>query len=233
MKFSLVLKIVIVANAVLYLIWLFLKPIKRGQTSDSMEEEFQRNAATWRTDEAHKWTIDFIRFYRNLDFFAAQKGLSDEALADQILEFINWEFSSAFNPYDKEMELMILSYDKDRVWFYDTECVVEGNDEYAGALQEWAKISRGAFLPTDVSEKWDSENGPIRIKFKLNNSMHEFIPALNDDWFDMTILDRLNSLIGHTEYSFVVAYMGQAALVVALTDQERKTIEKERGCKFS
>ena len=111
--------------------------------------------------------VKSIRYFRTLDFFqpGSQGGdLSDEELALSFLSSCMDKSGTPFDPEGKHADLELTSYDKSRVWWGDTEAdVARANNEYYRTLQEWALISRGAFQPEDITETWESEEGPILV----------------------------------------------------------------------
>jgi hypothetical protein len=43
-------------------------------------------------------------------------------------------------------------------------------EAYLTTLTEWAQISRGAFAPEEIVERWHSEEGPADIEFVVGGA---------------------------------------------------------------
>lgn len=203
---------------------------------------------------AADWMIEAVRYYRGVNFFSTYSALSDEELAQQLSAEIQDEWGESFTvgqtgpqvvgewgdvirvpdnvPY---AELTLLRADSTRVWWGDTEAdVCAGNQVYVETLRAWSGISRGAFLPEDIIECWESDEGPISLTFVLDGAERTLRPAYLDDWIDMEIVVPINDWIRHTGYAFeVYKAFDQTAFVVVLTQTEKQQLARERGWRFA
>jgi len=103
------------------------------------------------------------------------------------------------------------------------------------AFGEWARISRGAFSPSNVREEWqgEDEDDPVIISFEMGGRTHRVEGKNLGDYFDLEILAQLDELIRPSGIQFAAHDTGdQTAYFVCLTDEERKAILKGRGVKF-
>ncbi|MBE2319026.1 hypothetical protein DVA67_023835 [Solirubrobacter sp. CPCC 204708] len=113
------------------------------------------------------------------------------------------------------------------MWFSDIERdVLEGNDVYVSAFAEWARISRGAFEPRNVRERWRGERATI--SFELDGTAHSVRAAPQGDFLDLCVLDGINRLIDGRRFEVHRAdgALGQVAFVVALTAREKRALER-------
>lgn len=181
------------------------------------------------------WVIESLHYFRALGFFAADEALSDEELAGRLQKNNAEEWGMPVAPPDSQADLMLLRLDAERVWWEDTEAdVCEGNGVYVDTLRAWGRISRGAFSPTDIDERWNSGRGPIRVSFKHRNRTEELHPDYCDDYLDMTLLDDINRMIHPAGYVFSTYFpFDQTAFVVVLTENEKKRLERERKWEFT
>jgi hypothetical protein len=182
------------------------------------------------------WLVETVRYFRGLDFFAAERLLSDEQLVRKVeaAHRANWD-----EPLDPAAgaqlaDMYVVATDPTRIWWRDIECVYQGANAYVEILGEWAAISRGAFFPTHVSETWRSPRGPVEVEFSVGAVRHRFIHQDgHDDFVDMRIVRAINQAIGATGYQFAVCDEGgMPNFVVALTRDEQARLERERGWRF-
>ena len=72
-------------------------------------------------------------------------------------------------------------------------------------LTEWAAISRGAFTPEEIVERWHGEEGPADIEFVVGGRRRCVAhPNVRDDFLNVAIVSEINRLIGHSGYRFAV-----------------------------
>jgi len=169
---------------------------------------------------------DVAQFYKGLGFFAG-------AGAADVIRRYTEESGKPPNPAKPLDDAELLSLSENDVWADDQEAdVCSENKVYEEVLAQWAAISRGAFAPSAITEKWDSEKGPVTVSFQLNGQLVSVLPRYNDDWIDMEILLQINRLIGTSGYQFECTDLGNRALVLCLTPAEKETMKKERDFPF-
>ncbi|HEY9678876.1 MAG TPA: hypothetical protein V6C76_12780 [Drouetiella sp.] len=133
------------------------------------------------------------------------------------------------------LDLAILHmYFSGDAWMEDTECdVCEENEVYTDVLQEWSDISQGAFLPQNITESWESDEGPIKVTFILNSVKREIEPKWDEDWLDMDVLDQINEIIAGSGRSFEISTPDQNVMVLCLTPEQKARMIKERDFPFT
>jgi len=177
--------------------------------------------------------VKAVAFYRELGFFTAFGTMSHEECAQKLLLAHRSEWDVDLVSGDAYEDAVLLSYDGKRAWFEDTECdVCQENHTYQDVLADWAHVSRGAFRPTLVEEKWESERGPIEVSFTQDGNRRTLMPKWNEDYLDLSILTAINKIISPSGKAFCCLGIDQSALVVVLTPEERARIERERGWAF-
>lgn len=181
-----------------------------------------------------KWLLQSVQYFRSLGFFAEYAALSDEQLATHLTQAA-MERHGVIDPADQLADLMLLSLDEQRVWWDDTEAdVCAENKVYVDTLAGWSKISRGAFKPENIRETWDHESGPIHVEFEHQGKKITLHPSFQDDYIDLNILQSINKIVADTGIQFRVhAIFDQTAFIVALTQDEKRKLEKDRGWKFA
>jgi hypothetical protein len=203
---------------------------------------------------AANWILEAVRYYRRLGFFSQYSDLSDEALAEQLEALVEGEWAERFTASQSELriedewsemlrspddvpyaDLTLLRTDGTRVWWEDTEAdVCAANRVYTETLRAWAGISRGAFSPQEITETWESEEGPITVRFTLDGHERVLHPEYADDWLDQRIVVPINRWIRKSGYAFeMYDAFDQTAFVVVLTPEEKRKLEQERGWRFA
>jgi len=170
---------------------------------------------------------DVVRYYQALGFFTGAEP------ADVIQSYAA-SHGSRPDPGKPWDDVFLLALSEDDVWSDDPEAdVCAENQVYSEILAEWARISRGAFTPTGITEDWESESGPIIIRFQLGGQAASLSPAYLDDRTDLDVLRQINSLIAQTGREFAYAIDGNFALVVCLTHEQKKKMIEDRGFPFA
>jgi hypothetical protein len=184
--------------------------------------------------DSQEWLLRSVGLFRKRGFFRDYEGMSDRELAAELEETHEIELREGFDPDFELVDLELLRWDKRRVWWEDTEAdVLQGNNVYVEVLQRWGMISRGAFLPSDISERWQSREGPIDISFSLRGKKESINPRYLDDYIDMEIVPHINSLIADSPYRFeIYEFFDQTAFVVVLDKDEKQWLQQERGWRF-
>lgn len=131
-------------------------------------------------------------------------------------------------------DLYLLTTDRSRVWHGDLEFVYPGTTQtLVETLTDWRRISRGAFEPTDISETWQDERGPVAIDFTLNGTRQQLIHRGGDMLDPVHLLAAVNRMIADSGQQFVVCdALGMPNFIVALTDDEKARIQYERRWGF-
>jgi hypothetical protein len=179
----------------------------------------------------NEWLTKRLEFFRRLEFFQAQAAMSNAELA----EWLANRDGVAFDISDPLADLRLVRGDRDRVWWNDTEAdVCESGDVYRETLLQWARISRGAFTPTAITERWDSEEGPITVTFDHGGRLVTLNPEYANDWTDLEILIPLNRLLEPSGIQFeLYEAFDQTAFIVALKAHEKAQLIRERGWRFA
>ncbi|MBO9532529.1 MAG: hypothetical protein J7513_06110 [Solirubrobacteraceae bacterium] len=173
--------------------------------------------------------LEAVRDDQQLGFFAGQDPTDVAAVAERTYRRDWGKPLKIATRYD---ELELLRNDRDRVWFQDIEAdVLEGNESYALVFQEWARISRGAFKPSNVRERWSGENDPVEISFDLAGQRHTVQAQPQGDFYDLCVLTGgINPVIKASGKHFALwgpdADLGQEAFVVVLTEREQYELEQ-------
>ena len=183
-------------------------------------------------DDHRQWLLDSVRYFRAMEFFSQDAGLSDDALVERIVaeeQFAFWElpeveslwehtsssgdaeldeyFERLARPRRDQRDFCLTLRDTQRIWFEDGEDDIRpGDNRYIRTLQEWSDISRGAFLPTGIREVWHQpERWPdcqVVIHFFLNGQECILEPWSGYGWLDFGLLNGINPLIADSGYSY-------------------------------
>ncbi len=182
-----------------------------------------------------RWYIDAARYFRPMGFFSKYSQFPDEAVALRLKEDVCRLWDEPYPPgserHAQVADMYLLSTDAERVWCADLECVCPGENAYPQFLDEIAVISRGAFRPRDITEKWKGERGPAEVSFTAGGKRYTFIHK-GGDMLDPSIIRTVNGAIADSGTGFVVCdNFGMPNFVLALSREERALLAA-RGWKF-
>jgi hypothetical protein len=190
-------------------------------------------------DDPRSWLIASARYFQGLGFYMEYLDLPDDALLYAIREAVRWQWDEPLPPDEVSRDLqladmVLLLGDQSRVWWRDLEGVFAGEDVYVTSLTEWSAISRGAFSPTQIIERWHSDEGPADIEFILGSQRCVVThPNQRDDFLNIAIISEINRLISDSGYHFAVCdNLGMPNWVVALTCEEEDSLRRDRGWSF-
>jgi hypothetical protein len=184
------------------------------------------------------WLIETIRYFRRLGFFATFASMPDHEVLTQVQRFHGVQFFYEVLTTAKSRaatDMIVLQADQSRTWAYDLECVYCGADAYATSLRDWTAISRGSFTPTQITETWLSEAGPVHVTFTFRGMPYTYLHADGfNDFINLDILKLINGLIQDTPYRFEAGddYPGDCRFIVVLTGAEKARLQHERGWEF-
>jgi hypothetical protein len=127
-------------------------------------------------DDPRTWLIASARYFQGLGFYMAYLDLPEDALLYAIQEAVRLQWDEPLPPEEVSRDLqladmVLLLGDRTRVWWRDLEGVFAGEDFYITSLTEWSAISRGAFSPEQIIERWHSDDGPAEIEFILGSQL--------------------------------------------------------------
>lgn len=180
-----------------------------------------------------KWLEVSIPYFRKLGFFA-KSNLTDEELVQQIKE----AHGEPFVPKRATMDIGLLNHDPDAHWDEDMEDRGEIAGFYTEMLQNLGRISRGAFVPTEISEDFGYPDRPTKLEFEYRGQLHTVIADNTEDspwgvWIDLRLLDQLNSVIEKTGRQFAIFRSPfQDISVFCLTKAEMASLRADRGWRF-
>jgi len=185
------------------------------------------------TETPREFLLDCARFYRSFGFFAQHAALTDEQLADELDRIRQEEWEWHLDPNTPMDQVILAGWDKDRVWWEDAyEWLGDVETMYRDALQGWARISRGAFRPTEIVETWSGPDGPVTVDFTMDGRRYRLSPEASGETLDTNILGAINGLIVPSGLRFVaVNTTDQTTRLVVVTPAEQDALAR-RGWPF-
>ncbi|OGI40056.1 MAG: hypothetical protein A2140_09650 [Candidatus Muproteobacteria bacterium RBG_16_62_13] len=131
-------------------------------------------------------------------------------------------------------DLKVLEYGGANIWWKDTEAdVLKGNATYVKTLKELSTISNGVFSPSNITESWKTDEGPIEITFQLNNKNLKIVPKYLEDYLDMNVLKQINKMLSNTDNRYeMVAAFDQSAVVLWINSETKAALIR-RGWGFA
>ena len=184
-----------------------------------------------------------IGLLKKAGFFNDCKKLSAEETYNSIYKLRKKEYKEIFeSDYDPEMNLepiMIAEYDKNKLLFLDLEAdVFNGNNVYKFVINRFSELSDGKFNPIELTETWESNDGPIKVSFISDNELTEFEPEYNNDWLHESVFTICKKKLAEKEVPLVYCLgndgfgYGQAIAIMRLTKSEQKILENGLNWKF-
>jgi hypothetical protein len=206
------------------------------------------------------WTIDFINYYRDLDFLREFKQISTEYIARLLIQWNNETFyvfkdlciisdicefyEDSFLAEEENGKIITPGYelnllamlDPKRIWWNEREINYEKNDDYINTLNRLAEISRGTFLPENIKVKEGHIKDLLYIDFKLNGKQYRIHAQHNNNFsVDLKILNAINHInnTGFSFHSFSVYDEYNSVYIICLAENEKEKIARERNWQFS
>jgi hypothetical protein len=180
------------------------------------------------------WLVATVRELRALGFFV-DPGRDDVEVARDLADDYLAELGAPPTADADYVELELVRFDPDRVWWEDTEADVgPANRVYEEWVAGLARISRGALTPTRITERWAGDAGPVHVRVELPSGPLEIGPHYLEDYVDIeTVLRSLNEVVPLAGPRFALYLpFDQTAFVVCVTESERRRLE-ERGWSFA
>ena len=176
-----------------------------------------------------------VRDLRSLGFFV-DPDRDDARLAADLAADHAAEWGQPLDPDADLVELEVARWDADRVWWEDTEAdVAPGNDAYVELIEGLAPISRGGLDPAAVTEAWESDEGPVRVRIELPGGAVKIAPRYPrrlPRHRDRAGAPHDDVLPADGPRFALYAPFDQTALVTCVTASERRRLE-ERGWSFA
>ena len=183
------------------------------------------------------WLWDAVEFYQPRGFF--QVKATQEQLVRRLVPEVEAQGAEEELTEDDllapEFDLFFLSFDPTRTLYESMDygaALGPGLHAYVETLKALARISRGAFTPTEITERWDTPKGPIRLEFLFQGQKKSIKVDLWGGMFDFRILLHLNQLIWDTPFRYEMAPMDDILFVTVLTADEKTELERLRGLAF-
>ena len=148
-----------------------------------------------------------------------------EGLAESLQIAFSQSYGSTFDETSSGSYCDLLALNRNRVWATDgEEDVMAGNDVYVSVVKTLERSSNGRFAPTSISEAWDSESGPISVTFEINSQTHSLQPQYLNDFVDLSIVNRINALLVHSDFQFYEYSCNSMSYFVFLNADEYETL---------
>lgn len=171
-----------------------------------------------------EWLVSRIKYYRKLDFFKLYHHLSDDEIANKIMELDERDCRYQYTQHYVEKgsdDWQFLTLDRNRVLWVDTGWLYGSLPPdysftiFVQTLQSLACISRNVFLPQNII---DIEGKSI--EFTLNNQKYNIVPKGACD--DKIILaEQINPIIKSTGYQFEFWNFLPDIYIVFFTEEEK------------
>lgn len=121
----------------------------------------------------------------------------------------------------------------DDIWYFDTECI-EDNGIYVEIIERLIKMSRGYLSLNNIEDCVDIDSNIAWISFNFNEKFYRWDLEVEDDWFDMALIQKLNKILSDYEYDkkFAVSVVDQTCLIGFFNEEQLNKINILTGLKF-
>lgn len=181
---------------------------------------------------------------RKAGFFKQYQNLSDDEILETLYQNRKKEYVEVFGldyvPGKTYDDLGLAIQDNTKMLDINLEAdVCEENEIYSRLLDAFTGISNGQFLTTDISEIWETEEGPVSVVFKSNGQKIKYDPAYNEDWIDGTFFNVICKEMkksGPEEFYLCFGsneeWTGQNVIYIRLKAEEKELLETELQWEF-
>lgn len=121
----------------------------------------------------------------------------------------------------------------DDLWYFDTECI-EDNGIYVQIINRLIQISRGLLQLTDIDDHVDIDKNEAWVSFLLNDRPYKWDLKVDDDWFDMSLIQKLNALLFENGFDkkYAVAVIDQSCFISFFNKEQLEKINVLSGLNF-
>ncbi|GAE86980.1 hypothetical protein [Acetivibrio straminisolvens] len=119
------------------------------------------------------------------------------------------------------------------IFLLDTECI-EDNGAYVDILEKFRGLSKGVFNIDNIKDFVDFDSGKAWVSFDFQGIEYKWDIKVDDDWFDIGLVDKINDLIikSGSQKRFYTCSQGQNLLVFFLDNVEVKKLNDLTSCNF-
>jgi len=146
------------------------------------------------------------------------------------------------DPYSSLLIALGCEFEKDKnvwvhisnnIWYLDTECI-EDNGDYIRIIDRLITLSQGTLKVENLRDSIDVEADEATISFVLKGEQYRWAMEVNDDWLDISILSKFNSVLDtlNSEKKFFVAVIDQSCLIGFFKDSQVTELNKLIDIKF-
>lgn len=178
--------------------------------------------------------LGIVRWFRPRGFFADATGTDEQvaaALAARIVD--EWGVPLEELADDQQAaDMHVLAFDEGRVYQPGAKHIHRGDGTYAEVVERAAALAPAAFPVHDVVERWDGDDGPIHVTYRVAGAEHRFTTAA-DRYLDASIVLHLDLAADDPEVRLRVCdHLGMPDFVIALDDATADALRRDRGWRF-
>jgi hypothetical protein len=178
--------------------------------------------------------LDIVRWFRPRGFFADVTGTDEQVaaiLADRVID--EWGVPLEQLADDQQAaDMHVLSFDERRVYRPGSKYIDRGDGTYAEVVRRAAALAPATFPVRDIVERWDGDDGPIHVTYRLYGAEHRFTTAA-DRYLDASIVLHLDLAADDPEVRLRVCdHLGMPDFVVAFDDATADALHRDRGWTF-
>jgi hypothetical protein len=119
----------------------------------------------------------------------------------------------------------------DDVLSFDLECVEEP-DIYATVVRRFVQLTRGEVRIDELESRVDFDEGKAWLSFTHEGKRHELDVKFDDDWFDVSVFDRIAAIMKRPGKRFVRSVHGQNITLLYCTPETLHSLNRATGNRF-
>lgn len=119
------------------------------------------------------------------------------------------------------------------IFLLDTECI-EDNGAYVNILGKFRDLSKDVFKISNTKDFVDFDSSKAWVSFDFQGIEYRWDIRLDDDWFDVGLIDKINDLVikSGSQKRFYTFSQDQNLLVVFLDNVVVKKLNALTSCDF-
>jgi hypothetical protein len=119
----------------------------------------------------------------------------------------------------------------DDILSFDIECV-EDEQVYTHIVEQFMRLTKGECRISELDSNVDFNEEAARLSFSHEGRRHELEVTFEDDWFDVSVLERIAEIVRKPGKDFVYFKDGQTLTILYCTPEALEKLNRAANRKF-